>query len=56
MSDKDPDYEVLVPASATKWVALIGGLLLPLALAVMAAHIYGAEGGQTAQVFPLPEE
>ncbi|BAQ69348.1 hypothetical protein JMM63_13535 [Rhodovulum sulfidophilum] len=57
MSDNTSNDDVLVPASAVKWIALAGGILFPLFLAVVGAHVYYAgSGSQHAQVFPLPEE
>ncbi|WP_155774014.1 hypothetical protein [Rhodovulum sp. MB263] len=57
MSDHTSNDDVLVPASAVKWIALVGGVLFPLFLAVVGAHVYYAgSGSQHAQVFPLPDE
>lgn len=52
----DEEYTVLVPQSAAKWIGLVGGLLVPLFLAVVASQIYMPRGEQGAQVYPLPEE
>jgi hypothetical protein len=56
MSDNDTNYDVLVPASATKWIALVLGLLLPIFLGVVAAQIYDSGTSKTVQVFPAPEQ
>ncbi|ARE39694.1 hypothetical protein RGUI_1553 [Rhodovulum sp. P5] len=55
MSDNN-DHEVLVPASAAKWIALVGGILVPIALGVIVANVYSGSEDQTVQVYPLPEE
>lgn len=52
----DQNYDVIVPAATVKWIGLVGGLLLPLFFAVVAAQIYGGTGTQDVQVYPLPEE
>lgn len=57
MSDNNSNYDVLVPAGVTKWIALAAGLLLPLFFAAVAAGIYGGgDRGGSVQVYPLPEE
>ncbi|TCP25396.1 hypothetical protein [Rhodovulum adriaticum] len=52
----DDQYAVLVPPSAAKWIGLVGGLLVPLFLAVVANQIYTPRGEASVQVYPLPEE
>ncbi|PTW51826.1 MULTISPECIES: hypothetical protein [Rhodovulum] len=57
MSENNSSYDELVPASAAKWIGLVGGVLFPLFLGVVGAHVYYAGSGtQQAQVFPLPDE
>ncbi|SIO07751.1 hypothetical protein SAMN05444722_0334 [Rhodovulum sp. ES.010] len=53
----EQNYDVIVPESASKWIGLVAGLLLPLFIGVVGAQIYGtisSQGGE--QVYPLPEE
>jgi len=50
------NYDVIVPASATKWIGLIGGLLVPIFFGVVGAQLYGGGGESSVQVYPLPEE
>ncbi|MGC9417575.1 MAG: hypothetical protein ACP5EN_01260, partial [Rhodovulum sp.] len=53
----DDKYDVIVPASASKWIGLIGGLLVPIFFGVVGAQLYGGgSSNQTVQVYPLPEE
>lgn len=52
----DDQYTVIVPPSASKWIGLVGGLLVPLFLAVVASQIYMPSGTADVQVFPVPEE
>jgi hypothetical protein len=56
MPDNDTEYDVLVPASATKWIALILGLLVPIFLGVVAAQVYGGGGTHSVQVYPAPDQ
>lgn len=57
MSDNNSNYEEIVPASAVKWIGLVGGVLLPLFLAVVGAQIYfSGTSSQQVQVFPTPED
>lgn len=52
----DDNYDVLVPASAAKWLGLVAGLLLPVFFGVVGAQFYGGDAARTAAVYPTPEE
>ncbi|TCP62002.1 hypothetical protein EV663_103190 [Rhodovulum bhavnagarense] len=52
----DEQDVVLVSPAAAKWIGLVGGLLVPLFLAVVASQIYMPRGETSVQVFPLPDE